>query len=68
MKVNGENFRSIWRDKSSQEVKIIDQRYLPHSLNVIKLVSLNDYCVAISDMKVRGAPLICVTAAFAISE
>ena len=68
MKVNGENFRSIWRDKSSQEVKIIDQRYLPHSLNVIKLVSLNDYCVAISDMKVRGAPLIGVTAAFAIAE
>ena len=68
MKVNSEKFRSIWRDKSSKEVKIIDQRYLPHSLKVIKLASLNDYCAAISDMKVRGAPLIGVTAAFAVAD
>jgi methylthioribose-1-phosphate isomerase len=68
MKVNGEKYRSIWRDKDSKEVKIIDQRYLPHLLKVIKLASLNDYCSAISDMKVRGAPLIGVTAAFAVAD
>jgi len=68
MKVNGENLRSIWRENTSHKIKIIDQRYLPHSLKIIELNSLNDYCVAISEMKVRGAPLIGVTAAFAIAD
>jgi len=68
MKVNGESLRSIWRDNGSKTVKIIDQRYLPHSLEIIDLNSLNDFCEAISEMKVRGAPLIGITAAYAIAD
>tara|TARA_B100001250_G_C19815382_1_gene798024 strand:- start:1684 stop:2769 length:1086 start_codon:yes stop_codon:yes gene_type:complete len=68
MKVNGESLRSIWRDNGSKKVKIIDQRYLPHSLEIIDLNSLNDFCEAISEMKVRGAPLIGITAAYAIAD
>ena len=33
-----------------------------------KLKSLNDFCKAISDMKVRGAPLIGVTAALGFAK
>jgi methylthioribose-1-phosphate isomerase len=68
MKVNGQKFRSIWKDEFSDQVKIIDQRFLPHTLEVIELNTLNDYCCAIADMKVRGAPLIGVTAGFAIAN
>jgi len=68
MKVDGQNFKSIWRAGSLGQVQIIDQRLLPHSIKIIELNTLNDYCSAISDMKVRGAPLIGVTAAFAIAD
>ena len=68
MKVKGEPFRSIWHDLSSAEVRIIDQRWLPHEFRVVPLRSLDDFAVAIRDMWVRGAPLIGATAAFGIAE
>ena len=68
MKVNGVAFRSIWYDEHEKNVKIIDQRWLPHEFRIVKLITKNDFANAISDMWVRGAPLIGATAAYAIAE
>ena len=68
MKVNGVAFRSIWYDEHEKTVKIIDQRWLPHEFRIVNLKTKNDFANAISDMWVRGAPLIGATAAYAIAE
>jgi methylthioribose-1-phosphate isomerase len=48
-------------------VDIIDQTRLPHRLEILRLASLEDAARAISDMHVRGAPLIGATAAWGIA-
>ncbi len=68
MKVNGTPYRSIWRDPDSGEVKIIDQRWLPHDFRIAKLSTLEEFATAIREMWVRGAPLIGATAAYAMAE
>ncbi len=56
---------SLWFESSSpDQVQIIDQRFLPHEFKTTALRSVEESCEAIRDMKVRGAPLIGVTAAF----
>ncbi|MDB3990714.1 S-methyl-5-thioribose-1-phosphate isomerase [Gammaproteobacteria bacterium] len=65
MKVSGKNYRTIWQcDINKEVVKIIDQRLLPHEFSIIDLVTYTDAINAISDMAVRGAPLIGGTAAW----
>jgi len=66
MKVKNKKFSTIWVE--NREIKIIDQTKLPFKFKVEKLQSLNDFCKAIKDMKVRGAPLIGVTAAFGFAK
>jgi methylthioribose-1-phosphate isomerase len=51
-------------ERNADEVKIIDQRLLPHELALITLSSLPQVCFAIKEMQVRGAPLIGITAAY----
>ena len=68
MKVNGTPFRSIWHDKTSDTVRIIDQRWLPHKFRVVAIESLDDFATAIRDMWVRGAPLIGATAAYGVAR
>ena len=65
MKVNDKNFSTIWLDKD--KIKIIDQTKLPFQFKIDNLKSLDDFCVAIKNMKVRGAPLIGVTAAYGLA-
>jgi methylthioribose-1-phosphate isomerase len=64
MLVNNSNLTTIWIDANDQQINIIDQRYLPHKLSIVKLNSVKDVEFAIREMQVRGAPLIGVTAAF----
>ncbi len=64
MLIDGLPYRSIWVDDKKDTVKIIDQRKLPHIVEVVDIKSLKDTVKAISEMYVRGAPLIGVTAAF----
>ena len=66
MKINGTPYRSIWRDDAG-EVKVIDQRWLPHELRIVPLRSRADFAAAIRDMWVRGAPLIGATAAWGMA-
>ena len=68
MKVEGRHYRSIWRDEESGEVRIIDQRWLPHEFRIATLSTLDDFFTAIADMLVRGAPLIGATAAWGVAE
>jgi methylthioribose-1-phosphate isomerase len=67
MKVGERHFRSIWQDEQDLNIiRIIDQRKLPFSFEIMTLKSVTDVCAAITGMAVRGAPLIGVTAAWGI--
>jgi methylthioribose-1-phosphate isomerase len=62
-----EEFRTIWLHPDDPEVvQIIDQRQLPHDYVVHDLSTWSDGVEAISDMYVRGAPLIGATAAWSL--
>lgn len=65
MKINGTPFRSIWCEAG--EVRIIDQRWLPHELRIVPLRTRAEFAAAIRDMWVRGAPLIGATAAWGMA-
>ncbi len=67
MKVDGKHYRSIWFNRQTGTTQIIDQRWLPHDFVVVDLESRADFAASISDMLVRGAPLIGATAAFAMA-
>ena len=60
------SWQSIGYDATSDTVQIIDQTRLPDELVMQHLNSLQDACVAIRSMQVRGAPLIGVTAAYGV--
>ncbi|MDH3450272.1 MAG: S-methyl-5-thioribose-1-phosphate isomerase [Gammaproteobacteria bacterium] len=64
MNVDGVPYRSIWVNGDGISVDVIDQTRLPHAFEIMNLKTLDDACVAIRDMVVRGAPLIGATAAF----
>lgn len=65
MNVDGKPHRTIWLSATdSAKVMVIDQRQLPHQFRTVELNTVEDVCSAISEMIVRGAPLIGVAAAF----
>lgn len=64
MNVDGVPYRSIWLNDDRISIDVIDQTRLPHEFQIRNLTTLGDACVAISDMVVRGAPLIGATAAY----
>lgn len=57
MKVNGEDFQTIWTDSTESKIYIIDQTKLPHKFSTKSLHSLDEIINAIKIMEVRGAPL-----------
>ncbi len=67
MKVDGRHTRSIWPLADASAVEIIDQTRLPFAYQVLRLRSLDDAARAIREMRVRGAPLIGVTAAYGVA-
>lgn len=68
MKVNGVPYRSIWYDHDTKEVRIIDQRWLPHDFRITSLKTRDEFATAIFEMWVRGAPLIGAAAAYGVAE
>ena len=54
------------RKTKQSTVVVIDQRRLPFSFDLMELRSVDDVCMAISTMAVRGAPLIGAAAAWGI--
>ncbi|CAK8993062.1 unnamed protein product [Durusdinium trenchii] len=63
MRVDGTWFRTIWL-KDESTVQIIDQRHLPHDFVVEDIRSVEEMCMAIKDMHLRGAGLIGCAAAY----
>ena len=67
MTPSGERFRTIWLNPADPAVvQIIDQRVLPHEYRVHDIHSWREGMHAISEMYVRGAPLIGATAAWSL--
>ena len=65
MKIKGKQYRTIWLHPSNDSIiQIIDQRWLPHKFIIADLKSVDDVCIAIKEMWVRGAPLIGAAAAW----
>jgi methylthioribose-1-phosphate isomerase len=67
MLVNGDAYTTLWYDSDKHRVSIIDQTKLPHRFEMVTLQTLTDFCDAIRDMQVRGAPLIGATAAYGLA-
>lgn len=67
MKINDISQHTLRYDDATFSVNVIDQRLLPHEFKRIELRELSDFCLAISEMTVRGAPLIGITAAFGLA-
>ena len=67
MKVNGQAYRSIWTEESPRRVHVIDQTRLPFAFATLTLSTRDDIAHAIRSMRVRGAPLIGVAAAFGVA-
>jgi methylthioribose-1-phosphate isomerase len=67
VKVDGVHTRSIWVEADGWSVGVIDQLALPVALRTATLQSLDDVACAITEMRVRGAPLIGATAAYGMA-
>ena len=67
MRVAGKHYRSIWPDGNGAAVHIIDQSRLPHVFETLRLEDWEAVRDAIRTMRVRGAPLIGVTAAYGLA-
>ena len=64
MLVQNKHLTTIWYEKNTDKIKIIDQRFIPFELKIVELNTVDEVCFAIKEMQVRGAPLIGVTAAY----
>jgi len=67
MLVNGIALRPVRALPGGQAIEVIDQRLLPHRLQMRPLASPRDVFVAIREMWVRGAPLIGAVAAYGLA-
>lgn len=67
MNVDGLHTRTIWLSPDGWSVEVIDQTRLPHRFRTMRLTGADDAARAISEMVVRGAPLIGATAAYGLA-
>lgn len=67
MKIDGVPYRSIWPSSDGETVEIIDQTSLPFDFQIKRLTNCIEAAEAIKVMRVRGAPLIGVTAAYGMA-
>jgi methylthioribose-1-phosphate isomerase len=67
MKVASKHYRSLWAEPARGEVHVIDQTKLPYAFETAVLDSPEGVAEAIRAMRVRGAPLIGVAAAFGMA-
>jgi methylthioribose-1-phosphate isomerase len=67
MQVNGQALRPLRELPGGERIEVIDQRGLPHRLQMRPLSSPREVFVAIREMWVRGAPLIGAVAAYGLA-
>ena len=65
MNFKNKTYSTLWVE--NKKIKIIDQTKLPFNFLIKELKTLSQFCSAIKNMEVRGAPLIGVTAAFGLA-
>lgn len=66
MRVNGKHYRTLWME--DQDVCMIDQTCLPFSFEIFRSKDYQTTCLAINEMRVRGAGAIGVAAAYAMCQ
>lgn len=67
MRAGGEHMRAVRLAADGWAVEAIDQTLLPHELRIFRIETSSDAAEAIRSMRVRGAPLIGATAAYALA-
>ncbi len=67
MKVGDRHYRTLWAEPGAGLVHLIDQSVLPHAFETRTVDSMPAMAEAIETMRVRGAPLIGVGAAFGVA-
>ena len=67
MKIDGVPWRPIWPMEDGETTGIIDQTLLPFAFQTKRLTNMAAAAEAIRVMRVRGAPLIGVTAAYGLA-
>jgi methylthioribose-1-phosphate isomerase len=66
MLVNEIHYRAIWVDDDKKSVNIINQTLLPFNFVIENIDNYSELVSAIKDMRLRGAPLIGVAAAYSM--
>jgi methylthioribose-1-phosphate isomerase len=67
MRIGDRWYRTIWPSDDGLAVEIIDQTLLPHVFEIRRIETRDAAEEAIRSMRVRGAPLIGVTAAYGLA-
>jgi methylthioribose-1-phosphate isomerase len=63
-----QHYRTVTFDISRNEVRLIEQRLLPHEFKIISTRDFHETALAIKDMIVRGAGAIGATAAYGLAQ
>src|SRR4051794_29552417 len=62
------HFRTVTFDAQANVVRLIEQRLLPHSFEIVSARDFRQTALAITDMIVRGAGAIGATAAYGLAQ
>ena len=62
------HFRTVTYDAATNQVRLIEQRLLPHQFKIIGTKDFRETARAITDMIVRGAGAIGATAAYGLAQ
>ncbi len=62
------HFRTVTFDSARNEVKLVEQRLLPHEFKIVATRTFKESADAIRDMVVRGAGAIGATAAYGLAQ
>lgn len=63
-----EDYRAVWYHKSTNEIRMIDQRLLPERFELLSVKNYSEVAHSISEMAIRGAPSIGATAAYGVAQ
>src|SRR6516164_8638881 len=62
------HYRTVVFDPARNEVRLIEQRLLPHEFKIVAAANFHETAAAIRDMIVRGAGAIGATAAYGLAQ
>lgn len=63
-----QHYRTVTFDAARNQVRLIEQRLLPHEFKIVATQDFHETAVAIRDMVVRGAGAIGATAAYGLAQ